>query len=218
MALVAAYSFDTGAVVDDSGRNHPGTLFNSPTFPTGYTRRGLGCASASSQYVEVTDHADFTFSTEWTFMCWVKLTTLSAGGMEFVCKQNQWWFSADNVSYYHGFYKAAGGTVSIASLASSAAGVWVHLAGRKTSSTGPQIVINGTQNNGSVDTSGTMIDNANNVRMGSWDGGSEFLNGTLDDVRLYDEYLNDAQITALMNQPIGGIPVRSPALDFDYAR
>lgn len=217
MTLVAAYSFDSGAVADVTGRGHDGTLFNAPTFPSGHTNLGLQCLSASNQFVEIADHADFTLGTAWTVMCWVNLYSVSALGTEFVCKQNQWWFSCDNVNFYHGFYKSIGGTKSITSLTSSSTlvGAWNHLAGRYDGSL-LSLVLNGVQNNVATPESFTMIDNGNPVRMGTWDGsGAELLNGVLDDVRIYNEWLSDAQITELLNTPVGGYqqssrdPIRS---------
>ena len=172
MTLVASYSFDSGAAADVTGRGHDGTLVNSPTFPTGHIGLGLQCVSASSQYVEVADHADFTLGTLWTVMCWVKPTTLPAAACELVCKKNQWWFSYDDTN-------------------------WQHVAGRYDGSN-LQVVRNGAQVNTATPGSFTMIDNTELVRMGSWDGVIEFLNGALDDVRVFNEYLTDAQITAQM--------------------
>lgn len=204
MTLVAAYSFDDGAVTDATGRGHSGTLFNTPTFPTGHTSLGIECDSAQSEYVEIDDHADFSLGSAWTMMAWVKPTTIAASpGMEIVSKQDQWWWSFDTTNWYHGVYKAGGGTSSINSVAAPVADVWTHVAGRY-NGTNLQLVLNGVQNNSGGEAAVTMIDNANKVRMGSWEGTTEFLDGILDDVRLLDTYEDDASITAYMNTPVGG--------------
>lgn len=201
MTLVAAYSFDTGAVVDNSGRGHSGTLFNSPTFPAGHTNLGIEFDSASSEYVEIDDHADFALGTSWTIMAWVKITSIGAAN-SMVSKPNQWWFSFDAAAWYHGVYKSGGGTASINSLLAPGAGVWTHVAGRY-NGTNMQIVLNGTEDNSGGEAGVTMDDTADKVRLGTWDGASEFLDGIIDDVRIYQsEYLNDAAITVLMNTPV----------------
>lgn len=199
--LVAAYSFDNGAVVDVTGRGHDGTLFNTPTFPAGRNGLGIEFDSASSEYAQVADHADFTLGSAWTIMCWVNPTTVPAS--ELVCKQNQWWFSIDG-GFNHGFYKSGGGTASVLGLTAVTTGTWQHAACRY-DGMNLQVVRNGVQNNTSAVGAFTMIDNTNPVRMGTWEGSTEFLDGILDDIRIYNEYLSDAQITALMNTPV--IPV-----------
>src|SRR5262245_13594700 len=110
MSLVAAYSFDSGAIVDQTGRGHTGTN-HSCTFPDGHTSLGLKAVAASSQYVSVADHADFHFGTTWTIMCWVNLASLTTG--ELVAKPNQWWFSTTGTgTVLQGFYFAGGGSSS----------------------------------------------------------------------------------------------------------
>lgn len=218
MTLVAAYSFDTGAVVDDSGRGHPGTLFNSPTFPAGHTSLGLKCLASSTQYVEVADHADFTFTSTWTVMCWVKPTSLVVG--ELVCKRNQWWFSMDTAGkVQHGFYFSGGGNAAgVQSTNAMTAGNWYHWAARF-DGTQYDVVFNGVQDTGLTDASGkTMADTTDPVRMGSWDGASEFLDATIDDVRIYNEWLSDAQITSLMNTPVSTGAVRGRTDKIDLLR
>lgn len=206
MTLVAAYSFDGSDVADVTGRGHPGTLFNTPTFPAGRTNIGIQFASASSQYVEVADHADFTLGSAWTVMCWFKPTTLVVG--ELVCKQGQWWFSSDAAGKVaHGFYYSVGGNTSgIISTSAMSTGNWYHWAVRY-NGTDYSIVFNGVQdtwsNDGGTASGKTMMDNANPVRMGSWDGATELQNGVLDDVRIYNEYLDDAAVSQLMNMPVG---------------
>src|SRR5262249_32459923 len=121
MGIVAAYSFDTAAVVDDSGNGHNGTLFNSPTFPVGHTGLGFNGVAASSQYAQMDDSDVYNFGSSWTVMAWVKPTTFPAAGCEIICKQNQWWFSFQDVGggtngFFHGFYKSIGGTASIGTL------------------------------------------------------------------------------------------------------
>lgn len=186
--------------MDVTGRGHDGSLVNSPTFPEGHTRLGIEFDSASSESVTIPDDPDFTFVAAWTFMCWVNPTTVPAS--ELVCKQDQWWFSIDG-GFNHGFYKSTGGTASVMGLTPAATGTWQHVACRY-DGTNLQVVLNGTQNNTSAVGAFEMIDNTNPVRMGTWEGSTEFLDGILDDVRIYNEYLNDAAITTLMDTPVTG--------------
>lgn len=215
MALKAAYSFDAGNATDDSASGHNGTLQNSPTFPSGHTNSGLGLVSASFQYVEVADHADFTLST-WTIMAWIKLTTNQV--CSFVPKPNQWWFGTDGTQITHGVYKSGGGTVSVGSgsVQLPATQTWFHVACRY-DGTYLDILYNGSvapdshANVGSI----TMADTGDAVRIGSWNGSSEWLDGVMDDVRIFDNALTDGEVSTYMNTPVtsggggGGSPSSS---------
>lgn len=203
MALVAEYSFDAGDAVDNSGHGHDGTLHNTPTFPAGNTGDGLGLAAASSQYVEVADSADFSFGLAWTVMYWINPTSFAADAST-VIKQNQWWFALLTGGFVsHGFYRSGGTVGPVFSNAAISSGVWSHIACRYNGAD-LQLVFDGVQDNTLNVGEFSMSDSAEAVRFGSWDGATEFLDAVLDDVRIFDEYLSDSQITTYMNTPVAG--------------
>jgi Concanavalin A-like lectin/glucanases superfamily len=214
MSLIAAYSFDNSTVADVTGRGHNGSLFNSPSFVTGHTSLGLDFESSLSQYVTVPDHVDFNLGNVWTVMCWANFESFPAGGSELVCKANQWWFSTTAAAHVQGgIYKAAGGTQNVIGTTVVGSGSWQHVAFRS-NGTNLHIVLNGTQDGDSGDVSPyTMIDTTDLVRMGSWDGATEFLDGILDDVRIFDTYLDDTTVTSYMNTPVDNLQVLRPDAD-----
>src|SRR5262249_38355056 len=118
---------------------------------------------------------------------------------ELVCKQNQWWFSlwlSSGIRYQAGVYKAGGGTQSVIGNNNIPRDAWTHLAYRSTG-TNLQMVANGGEDGDSGNVSPyTMDDSANPVRMGSWEGITELLDAAIDDVRIFDVSLTDAQILA----------------------
>jgi Concanavalin A-like lectin/glucanases superfamily len=208
MTLVAEWGFDNFDITDDSERGHNGTPVNGPTFPAGYNDIGIQFASASSQYATVPDHADFAFTTQWTFMC--RLYLASGGTGEFVCKRNQWWFSCDTSSYYHGFYRTIGGTDSCSFGTAPVTGTWNHLCARNDGSA-LSIYLNGSSYATGVSATHIMASGSEPVRMGSWEGTTEFLNGLLDDVRLFNNYLPDDEMLEWMNRPVHPKSILVPA-------
>lgn len=198
---MAAYSFDASDATDDSGNGHNGSLILSPTFPTGHTNSGVGFDGTSGQYVEIADHADFTFTNAWTVMTWVKFNSLLNASI--VPKQDQWWFGYDTTTgkFTHGFYLSGGGTSSTLSDSAPNTGQWYHAAARYDGST-LDIVLDGTPASSPTLITNTMIDSANPVRFGSWNGSSEFLDGVVDDVRIFNSFLTTAEVTTYMNTPV----------------
>ena len=86
--------------------------------------------------------------------------------------------------------------------------VWYHVAGVYNASARTlDIYVNGVLNNGTL--SGTIpasqINSAVNVNIGRRSGGFYF-NGVIDDVRIYNRALSQAEIQADMNTPVGSPP------------
>ena len=85
--------------------------------------------------------------------------------------------------------------------------VWYHVAGVYNASARTlDIYVNGVLNNGTL--SGTVpasqINSAVNVNIGRRSGGSGYyFNGVIDDVRIYNRALSQAEIQADMNTPVG---------------
>ena len=91
--------------------------------------------------------------------------------------------------------------------------VWYHVAGVYNASARTlDIYVNGVLNNGTL--SGTVpasqINSAVNVNIGRRSGGGGYyFNGVIDDVRIYNRALSQAEIQADMNTPVG-TPISTP--------
>ena len=90
--------------------------------------------------------------------------------------------------------------------------VWYHVAGVYNASARTlDIYVNGVLNNGTL--SGTIpasqINSAVNVNIGRRSGGGFYFNGVIDDVRIYNRALSQAEIQADMNTPVGS-PTPTP--------
>ena len=90
--------------------------------------------------------------------------------------------------------------------------VWYHVAGVYNASARTlDIYVNGVLNNGTL--SGTVpasqINSAVNVNIGRRSGGGFYFNGVIDDVRIYNRALSQAEIQADMNTPVG-TPTSTP--------
>lgn len=205
--LVGLWSFDGADVsgttaYDRSGQGNNGTLTNSPRAIRGKLGQALNFDGADD-YVSVPTSGIFDVTTQATYSAWVKLVALpgTANGYFIIRK----WVAAIEdksiavlqsgkpIFYLHGAFGGtylSGNTVLVP-------GEWYHIVGTYDGTTA-KIYVNGVVDN-SKSASGNVSDSTGVVSIGrSLDGANPaFMNGAIDDVRIYSRTLSENEIRDL---------------------
>ncbi len=205
--LSALYAFE-GDAQDTSGLGNHGTA-NAISYVTGKVGAQAAQFNGTSSYVSIPRSviADFTVA------MWVK-TTDTAGGAG-----GQWWSgkglvdgevggggadwgtSVVNGKFVLGIGSTSGDT-TIASSVNINDGAWHHLAATRDNTTGAiALYVDGVLRGSGTGATGDRTFPPG-LRIGSLQTGGGFLNGALDDVRLYSRVLSDSELTALAAGPL----------------
>lgn len=208
--LVAHWTFDDGAgttAADSSGNGLTGTLAGNPQWVAGVAGGALAL-DGSGDYVECGDILN-GLTLPFTFTAWVNKQT---------AEDNTIVSSDDNASTYAGFWIHLNNNGSVAvnlgqnSGSSSGArrtknsatglytpGTWFHLAVVVNGLTDMRILVDGLDAGGTYGGTGSgFATNASPFRLGTRAGAASTLNALIDDVRVYDGALTDAEIAALV--------------------
>lgn len=169
--------------------------------------------SGSSQYWNKTSPTGISFTDDFTIMAWVKLEsydTNAANIRTILSRRNA------AVSGF-GFAVRANGQVTIYGGGASAfdvastynsipIGRWVHVAGTlDMSGTTATIYIDGiSQTIGYTNSGATAVTQSGDLIVGSVSGSSEFFDGKIAQVRLFDAVLTQATIRSYMSQTLSG--------------
>jgi len=197
------WSFDEGAGTtanDISGWDNNGTLVNTPTWrcattDPSYTPSGQGCSlefNGSTQYVNVENNTSLNIANTITVEAWVKFNSLPGGaGADIIdrgCNGYSIWLRGDNKKF--SFIKQCDGSTSAnQSTTVASVAVWYHIAGTYDGSIF-RIYVNGKlENSLSYTTTFTSIAN---IAIGK--GGDGFVNGLIDEVRIYATSLSLSQV------------------------
>ncbi len=201
-SLVAAYSFDENAgstLIDRSGNNHNGTLVNGPTWTAGMYGTALSF-DGSNDYVTIGD-VDLTGS--FTVSFWATADNLTSGchgsavmkSLDYGLEICDGYILGQVGTGSTGFDSAMGYTIP-------QTGVWKYYTLTYDGTTA-RLYVDGTLSASRARSHGS---NNNSLLIGSWDTGSEFYDGLIDEVRIYSRALSQAEIQADMNTPVGGTP------------
>ena len=214
---VAAYNFNEGSgttVTDVSGNGITGNIIGA-TWTTGGKNGNALSFNGSSSYVDLGNPALLQITGSMTWSAWVKAAANPPDDGQIVAKSDNasgWQFKTSPDTGPHTFgVGVAGATNTFAQRYSTTVrslNVWYHVAGVYNASARTlDIYVNGVLNNGTL--SGTVpasqINSAVNVNIGRRSGGFYF-NGVIDDVRIYNRALSQAEIQADMNTPVGSPP------------
>lgn len=199
----AIYAFE-GNVLDTSGNDNNGTA-SALSYVAGRIEAQAALFNGTSAYVQIPR----SISTDFTLAMWVKTTDAGNSG-------TQWWQGKGLVDGEVNGAAADWGTVLLAgkfalgvgnpdtTISSSMNindGAWHHVAATRNSTSGAMTVYV----DGILSGSGTGPTGARtappNLRIGSLQTGNNFLNGVIDDVRLYDRVLSASDIAALSSPP-----------------
>jgi glucose/arabinose dehydrogenase/chitodextrinase len=213
VGLVAGWNFNesTGTTTADvTGNGNTATLVNSPLWTAGKYGGGLKLDRVND-YLSIANSSSINLTgNAMTFSAWVN--PLGGGGDDQVLFGKFYNGSMTSPYYQYGMELRGGGTapafqigtsagVQTASMGSSLpTGQWSHLA----------VVFDGTKAafylNGNLVSSpaltATISAHNNPLYLGADIGPGQFLNGTIDDARLYNRTLTQAEVQSDMNTPL----------------
>ena len=215
--LVVAYNFNEGSgtiVRDASGHGITGNIFGA-TWTAGGRYGNALSFNGSSSYVDLGNPALLQITGSMTWSAWVKAAANPPDDGQIVAKSNNlsgWQHKTSPDTGPHTFGVAvAGGTYAFAQRYSATVrslNVWYHVAGVYNATARTlDIYVNGIRNNGVLigTIPASQVNAAVNMNIGRRSGGYYF-NGIIDDVRIYNRALSQAEIQADMNTPVGSPP------------
>jgi concanavalin A-like lectin/glucanase superfamily protein/List-Bact-rpt repeat protein len=147
--------------------------------------------------------------TSFTIEFWLKQDVSLPAWGSLIMKQFTYGFEINTTTLYLsvGNGSSWSGTVS----APITLGQWTYVAGTFNGST-LNLYINGIL----IDSRTATLANSNlALLIGSWTGSSEFFQGTVDEVRIYNTALTSQQILSDLNTPVGGTPIPSYTLNIN---
>lgn len=201
LGLIGYWSFDEGhgtQVNDLSGNQNNGTLINGPSWTNGKVNGALELDGVND-YVTVPNSSILNVTSSLTISLWFRLNT-SSGYVDLLNKTggSQYFLGLDSGLGNNPYFKA-GDTVTEAVITIEN-GKWYHLVGvfDDTGNTN-KIYVNGDLIVTEANT-GTTPTNSGPITIGAWDSGLEsFLDGKIDEVRLYSRALSDSEVQNLYN-------------------
>jgi methionine-rich copper-binding protein CopC len=222
--LVGAYSFDEGSgtiLHDTSGSGNNGTITNATWSTAGKFGDALSFTGSLNSWVTIANSSSLDLTTGMTLEAWVDPTSLNspdAGWAAAIAKEHQ--NSGNDISY--GLYAANGtgtppaGHILVGNTDYGAQGTsvlplktWTFLSATYDGTT-LKTYINGTQV-GSTTIKGSIFTTTDPLRIGGdWD--SEMFTGLIDNVRIYNTALTQAQILTDMTTPVTSAPPTAPAV------
>ncbi|MGC3990395.1 MAG: alginate lyase family protein [Chthoniobacteraceae bacterium] len=210
-SIYARLKFDetSGTTASDStGNGWAGTLVNSPTWTTGLYGNAVSLASASSQYVSlpsgvVSSLSDFTVST-WVYLnsvsTWARVFDFGTGTEKYM------YLSAKAGSGHVHFAITGSGNYGEEGIDGSAAlptGQWVHVAVTMNGPTG-SLYVNGilVGQNTNMHFTPSVLGTTTLNYIGKSQYSDPYLNGLVDDFRIYRGALTSADIQTLANSGV----------------
>ena len=203
--LVGYWHFDEGTssiVYDSSGNNNNGNLINGPNWQSESNCKVGKCLSFDgvNDYVSILDSTYLRLTGDASWLAWVK-TSLPNGKRNTVISKtynNEFDIVIEpdgTISFYHGngvweeFQEPAGAKVT--------ASQWTHFAIVRTiSNKTVKWYVNG-EYVGFDDFNTVPTASTQNIQVGSRLGTSDFFNGIIDEVRIYNRALSDSEIKAI---------------------
>jgi len=199
---VAAYGFGEGSgsvVGDGSGNGNDGAVANAVWVAAGKYGKALSFNGTSSR-VTVPDSASLHLSSAMTLEAWVNPAVVSAVWRDVIYKGDDNYYlegTSDTASR-----PAAGGTCGHQYAAAALpVNTWTHLAVTYDRTT-IRVYVNGTQVSTQPATA-AIVSSTNPLSIGSDAIYGQAFNGMIDEVRVYNTALTQAQIQTDMTTPVG---------------
>lgn len=197
--LIAWWKLDETSgttATDSSNYGNNGTLTNGPLWMSGIKDNAV-YFDGSNDYIEMTDASVWDFGTgDFTLSAWMKSTNSGWGWvlsrLNDATTGDLWRFGtkSDNTL----IFKDTVAWQDVNSTASVNDGAWHHVAAVRSSGTVTLYI------DGSSDGSGTAdsdFSGTEKLRIGRWQGGSDFWDGLLDDVRIYNKALSANEVASI---------------------
>jgi alpha-L-arabinofuranosidase len=220
--LRALYAFE-GNAQDTSGNGFDGTA-TALNYVAGKVGAQAGQFNGSSSYVLIPR----SITDDFTVALWVKTTdTAGTAGAQWWSGKGlvdgevggggaDWGTAIVNGKFVLGV-GSIGGDTTIASSVTINDGTWHHLAATRSNSSGAmQVYVDGALRGSGTGPTGSRTFPPS-LRLGSLQTANNFLNGTLDDVRLYDRVLSTNEIAALLAPPAAPAGLAAVAADGSVA-
>ncbi|HEY7118821.1 MAG TPA: Ig-like domain-containing protein [Tepidisphaeraceae bacterium] len=205
---VAAYAFNEGAgttVADASNTGNTGTITGGTWTTTGKFGNALSFNGTNS-WVTVADSASLHLTNGMTLEAWVNPTSLT-GWETAIMKERPAGlayalYTSDNTSKPPaGYLNKGGADVSAVGTTNLSLNTWTHLALTYNGST-LRLYVNGTQVR-SKNVSGNIVSSTGALRIGGNSSWGEYFAGQLDEIRIYNRALSQAEVQTDMNTPVG---------------
>ena len=205
--LVADWKFNEGTgstAADSSGNGNDGTLVNNPTRVNGKIGNALSFDGVND-YISTTNSPSLNPADEITIIAWVKPSVTPQTGWNkiiakpFTSRTSPWQQYALTLYDAHFVFELnAGGSKSgVHSTAPLVNNTWYHVAGTYNGSE-MRIYVNAVLN-GTLLKSGVIAEYSTNVHIGAGiysDAQEEYINGTIDEVKIYNRALDADEIMA----------------------
>jgi chitodextrinase len=201
--LVAAYSFNEGSgttVNDSTGNGNTGTIVNATWTTAGKFGNALSFNGTNAR-VAINDSASLHLTSGVTLEAWVNPSVAPTGWQDVIYKPNDNYFLTagsapsnlpnSGVSLTNNTEPLAPGAIRLA------ANTWVHLA-MTYDGANLKMYVNGALVN-TVAQSGTIVTSTNQLQIGGDTLFSQYFQGLIDEVRVYNIALTQAQIQSDMN-------------------
>jgi hypothetical protein len=212
--LVAAYAFDEGSgttVSDASGHGLTGTIVGAATWTTSAKYGKALSFNGTTSYVDLGNPTALRLTGSMTLSAWVNAAANPADDGQIIAKSNDnsgWQLKTSPDTGPHTF--GVGVSPSSSSLTQRysttvrSLNTWYHVAGvyNATAKT-LDIYVNGVLNDGTLrgTVPASQVNSSLNVNIGRRTGGYYF-NGIIDEVRVYNRTLTQAEIQTDMNTPL----------------
>ncbi len=203
--LVAAYAFDEGSgtsVADASGSGNTGTAANTTWAGTGKYGGALSFNGTSSR-VTVPDSASLQLTGAMTLEAWVNPSTVTSAWRDVIAKGNDNYYLMAT-STPQG--RPAGGAIirnrstNATGTANLATSTWTHLAATFNGSA-LRLYVNGTLVR-TTSRTGNIATSTDALTIGSDPFYGQYFTGLIDEIRIYNVELSQAQIQADMATPV----------------
>jgi len=214
--LVGRWKFDEGSgtiAYDSSGNGNDGTLQGDPQWVAGIIGSGALSFDGTDGYVEIGDDASLNLTDALTITIWVKVNDLDTFYF-LVCKQPsgtardgfpgnyEFRIELNTGALQFGHQETEGEQFTFYTSDSSiAVEQWYHIAVAVTNGGLVEFYIDGVAAGSAEQSTNFGVLNDKPVRIGGRTDLYSFFNGLLDDVRLYDRALSQAEIKKLAARP-----------------
>jgi hypothetical protein len=203
--LVAAYGFNETSgtnVLDSSGNNLTGVITGATRTTTARSGQAL-TFDGTNDWVTVNDAAALDV-TRTTLEAWVRPTTLS-GWRTAIMKESAIGlayalYAHDNAPRPSAYMNTGGPDIEVQGTSGLPLNTWTHLA-MTFDGTVMRLYVNGAQVN-TRNTTGNIIATGNALRIGGNALWGEYFAGQIDEVRIYNRALTQAEIQTDMNTPV----------------
>jgi len=195
--LVGWWRFDEGSGTvahDTSGNGNDGTFNGDPQWVSGFIGGALEFDGVDD-YIAI---GDLDLTESFTLIFWMRPSSLPGEWHSVVMKEYDYGFEFDGTNLLGRVGNGAGGWGATVSTTISTPAIWYHVA----------VTWNGSDLEMFIDASsvgqntGTHVSNDNPLLFGSWNTSSEFFNGIIDDVRIYDHVLSGIEVLSAMQGQI----------------